>query len=770
MPTVAACQSAPSLGRELARRLRLLFVLALLPVQLAMPATRSATADAGTAPPPKSAKLAAGLQTRTVTLRELGAWQPIALRGVDQNVYLPLTVRFDESVVSARLHLTFTFSPALLPELSQLRVLIDEEPLATVRLPKERLGTPQHVDIDLDPRYFVEFSKLHLEFIGHYTSDCEFPFHTSLWASVSNESTLELVTRSLVQRNDLSMMPAPFFDNRDNRRLELPFVFAREPSVATLRTAGMLASWFGVAASYRGAHFDAYFDSLPAHHAVVLATNEERPAKLALPPVQEPTLAVIAHPDEPAVKLLLVLGRDAEQLRTAAQALVLGQAILTGERVTVRSVRLPQPSIAYQAPNMVRTGERVRIGELVERAGDLQVTGHSLDPIRVNLRLPADIFTWEARGMPVELRFRYTVPRENGQGNLSVRINDEFVQSFPLRAADQVGSTRHLDLPFLEDTGTLVTQGLTVPAFQLGANNQLQFVFDIPPQDEGRCRTTLGAAQAAIDPDSTLDLTHIEHYAAMPNLAFFANSGFPFTKYADLGQTAVILPDAPKPAEVETMLTVLGSFGAATGVAATRFELLTASNAQQAGDRDVLVIASGLDAPLLQAWKNTLPARIDAGQRASSSLGKLADAGAEWFSGALPHAVPKDGWTEIVSKGPLAAILGFESPLAGGRSAIVLNATDAATLPRTAAALIDASKVRNVRGDLVLLRDEEVQSFRVGDTYYVGHLSWWRWIWFQLHSHPILLVTLGLALGVFIALVIFGALRRMAARRLAAGS
>ena len=734
-----------------------------------MPAAWSATAGASGAPP-KSAKPAPAVRTRLVSLRELGAWQPIEMRGVDRNVYLPLTVRFDESVVSAKLHLTFTFSPSLLPELSQLRVMIDEEPLATVRLPKERLGTPQHVDIDLDPRYFVEFSKLHLEFIGHYTSDCEYPFHTSLWASVSNESTLELVTRPLVQRNDLAMMPAPFFDSRDNRRLELPFVFAREPSLATLRTAGMLASWFGAVASYRGAHFPSYFDTLPAQHAVVLATNEERPSNLALPQVQEPTLAVITRPDEPTVKLLLVLGRDAEQLRTAAQALVLGQAILSGERVTVRSVRLPEASIAYQAPNMVRTGQRVRIGELVERSGDLQVTGHSLDPIRVNLRLPADIFTWEARGMPVELRFRYTVPRENGQGNLSVRINDEFVQSFPLRAADQVGTSRHLDLPFLEDTGTLVTQGLTVPAFQLGANNQLQFVFDIPPQDEGHCRTTLGAAQAAIDPDSTLDLTHIEHYAAMPNLAFFANSGFPFTKYADLGQTAVILPDTPKPVEVETMLTVLGSFGAATGVPATRFELLKASNVQQAGDRDVLLIASGLDAPLLQTWKDTLPARIDAGQRASSMLGKLADAGAEWFSGALPHAVPKDGWTEIASKGPLAAILGFESPLASGRSAIVLNATDEATLPRAATALIDASKVRDVRGDLVLLRDEQVQSFRVGDTYYVGHLSWWRWLWFQLHSHPILLVALGLALGVFIALVIFGALRRMAARRLAAGS
>ncbi|SPE27548.1 Cyclic di-GMP-binding protein [Burkholderiales bacterium] len=749
--------------------------LALLAALLSALAAPAMAADAtATLPPAKRAAvhaaLAAGLRTQTITLRELGAYRPIELRGVDRSAYLPLTVRFDESVVSARLHLNFTFSPSLLPELSQLKVMIDDEPLASVHVSKERLGTPQHVDIDLDPRYFVEFAKLHFEFIGHYTTDCEYPFHTSLWASVSNESTLELVTRRLEQRNDLAMMPAPFFDVRDNRRLELPFVFARQPSLASLRTAGVLASWFGAQSSYRGAHFPALFDALPARHAVLLATNDERPARPALPLVQVPTLAVMTHPDDPAVKLLLVLGRDAEQLRTAAEALVLGQAALSGERVEVRSVRLPQAAVAYRAPNMVKTGERVRIGELVEHASDLQVSGQVLDAIRVNLRLPADIFTWEARGMPVDLHFRYTPPRENGQANLVVRINEEFVQSFALRGAGQVGTSEHLDLPFLEDTGTLVTQGLTVPAFQLGANNQLQFVFDIPPQDEGRCRTTLGGAQAAIDPDSTLDLTHIEHYAAMPNLAFFANSGFPFTKYADLGQTVVIVPDAPKPGEVETALTVLGQFGAATGMAATRFELLDASHAQQADDRDLLVIASGVAAPLLEAWKDTLPARIDAGQRASSTLGKIADAGAEWFSGALPRMVPHDGWAEISAKGPLAAILGFESPLQSGRSVIVLNATDEATLPRTAAALIDPSRVRDLRGDLALLRDDAVQSFRVGDTYYVGHLSWWRWIWFQLHSHPLLLVLLGLLLGVFLALVVFGAMRRMAARRLAAGS
>jgi hypothetical protein len=726
-------------------------------VTLAKPARAAATA-------------AAGLRTRIMSLRDLGAFRPIELRGVDRSAYLPLTVRFDESIVRARLHLNFTFSPSLLPELSQLKVMIDEEPLAAVRVSKEHLGSPQSVDVDLDPRYFVDFAKLHFQFIGHYTTDCEFPFHTSLWASISNQSTLELVTRPLVQRDDLALLPAPFFDVRDNRRLELPFVFAAQPSLETLRSAAVVASWFGAAASYRGAHFPALFGALPDRHAVVLATNAERPAGLPLPQVEVPTLAILPHPEDPAVKLLLILGKDAGQLRSAAEALVLGQAVLSGPRVQVQSVRLPQPSLAYEAPNIVRTGARVRIGELVGHASDLQVSGHVLDPIRVNLRLPADIFTWEARGMPVDLRFRFTPPHEAGQANLAVRINDEFVQSFPLRAADPAGGSQRVDLPFLQDTGALVTQALTVPAFQLGPNNQLQFLFDIPPQDEGRCRTTLGGAQAAIDPDSTLDLTHIEHYAAMPNLALFANSGFPFTKYADLSQTALIVPDVPKPAEVETALTVLGQFGAATGVAATRLTLLDASHAQQAGDRDLLVIASGITSPLLESWKNTLPARIDAGQRATSVLGRLSDAGAEWFSGAVPHAVPRDGWTDIAARGPLAAIMGFESPLQGGRSVVVLDATDAATLPRAGQALIDASRVREVRGDLALLRADAVQSYRVGDTYYVGHLSWWRWLWFQLHSHPLILVLLGLLLGVFLALVLFGAMRRMAARRLASGS
>ena len=707
------------------------------------------------APPPAAASAAAApaaIVRQTVPLRDIGAWGALELRGTDHSIYLPLSLRLDETVVAARLRLNYTFSPSLLPELSQLKVMLDDQPLGTIVASKGALGSPQKAEIELDPRYFVEYTKLRLQFIGHYSMDCEIAQHTSLWAQVGNDSTLELQTRRLVLRNDLALLPAPFFDARDGRRLELPFVFAARPTLATVQSAGVLASWFGALASYRGARFPVLYDKLPERHAVVLATNGERPAGLQLPNVDVPTLKMAELPGDPAVKLLLVLGKDAAQLERAVQALVLGQAALSGESAVVKSVKLPQPRAAYDAPTVVRTGGTVRLGELVAQPSELQARGQPPQPIRVNLRLPPDIFTWEAPGMAMDLRLRYAPPRESGAGSLSVQVNDRYVTSFRLPG---------------EGGGARISRQLTVPAFQLGSNNQLQFQFDLPSSSGGKCPAAGPAPQAALDPDSTLDLSGIEHYTALPNLALYANGGFPFSKFADLAQTVLVLPDQPQAAEVQTALTALGQLGAATGLAGIRLGVLPATRVKEAGDRDLLVVAAGAYPPLLEAWGQTLPAQLAAGQRATSTWGRLVDAGNEWFSGAQPRVVPREGWTELQASGPLAAISSFESPLARKRAVVLLNATDANALPLAAEALLDAGKLRLVRGDLVLLRGDAVEAFRVGDTFQVGELRWWRWLWFQLHTHPLLLAALGLLVGMVMSLVVFRLLRAMAVRRLA---
>ncbi|MDP4300237.1 cellulose biosynthesis cyclic di-GMP-binding regulatory protein BcsB [Leptothrix discophora] len=705
------------------------------------------------------------VRNQQILLRDLGAQVPIELRGIDQSVYLPLSMRLDETVQKARLRLNYTFSPGLLADLSQIKVSINDEVLGTVPAVKGKLGSPQSADIELDPRYFTEYAKLRLQFIGHYTTDCEYPFHTSLWAQVSNQSVLELTTRRLPLRNDLSLLPTPFFDVRDAARLRLPFVMASQPPLDVVRSAGVPSSWFGALASYRGADFPVS-SKVPAGHTIVLATNEHRPTGVEIPTVEQPTLKLIDHPSDPGAKVLLVLGRDGAQLSQAVDALVLGQAALSGEQASVGKVELPARLAAHDAPNIVKTGTVVKLGQLVGNSQALQVTGTTLPVIRLPLRLPADTFAWRTEGVPIELRYRYTPPAQLGTARLAVQINDQLVESFLLRpAAAQSTQSQRMLLPFLEIGGTFDRQDLVVPAFQLGSTNELQFRFEIPPVESSRCRDTVLVSQASVDADSTIDLRNLEHYATLPNLAMYANSGFPFTKFADLAETAVVMSDQPGPEEIETALGVLGQMGAATGVAGTRLQVVGASQVKSVADRDLLVIATGPSPAPLDGWSQSLPTHLDAAARGNSPLTRFSDTASEWFTGATPRRYPGKAWTEWKSEGPLAALMGFESPLSAGRSVVALQATDPATLGAMRVALLDPAKVARMQGDLVLVRGSQLESFRVGDVYQVGELRWWRWVWYQMRGHPLLLVLLVAVISLLLALTLYRALRARAERR-----
>ncbi len=347
-----------------------------------------------------------------------------------------------------------------------------------------------------------------------------------------------------------------------------------------------------------------------------------------------------------------------------------------------------------------------------------------------------------------------------------MQINEQLVESFLLRPAGTQGTrSQRMVLPFLEIGGTYDRQDVTVPAFQLGNNNELQFRFEIPPVDTSRCRETVLISQAGIDADSTIDLRNVEHYVTLPNLALFANSGFPFTKFADLAETALILSDAPAVAEIETALNLLGQMGAATGIAGTRLQVLPASRVKEAADRDLLVIASGSAPAPLANWSQHLPARLDASRRSNTSLTRLSDAGSEWFSGALPHSFPDDEWAELQAKGPLTALMAFESPLNSGRSVVALQATEGASLQQAGTTLLDPGKIRLIQGDLVLMRDEALESFRIGEVYQVGELRWWRWVWYQMRGHPLLMVLLVGLVSLLLALPLYRTLRMRAERR-----
>ena len=193
--------------------------------------------------------------TYSATLKQLGANYPMHLRGIEGSDSVSFDVRADQVVTKARVNLEYSYSPSMLSDLSQINVMVNDQVAASLPVPKETAGTLQQQVVDIPAHLVTEFNRLTLQLIGHYTMMCEDPLHSSLWAKVSNTSQLELETTQIALPDDLARLPLPFFDGRDSRALELPFVFASSPDNRTLEAAGAVASWFGALASYRGARF-----------------------------------------------------------------------------------------------------------------------------------------------------------------------------------------------------------------------------------------------------------------------------------------------------------------------------------------------------------------------------------------------------------------------------------------------------------------------------------------------------------------------------------
>jgi len=707
------------------------------------------------------------LRQESLSFKQMGAYSPLKLRGVDGSQSLPFSVRLDETVTHARLKLGFNYSPALLQELSHLKVLVNEEVIAVLPLPKDKASSGEMRVVDIDPRLITDFNRIRLQLIGHYTLECEDPLHSSLWASISNQSQLEITTRMLTLPTDLALLPAPFFDRRDSRRLELPFVFGAHPSMESLRASGVIASWLGAQASYRGARFSANFDRLPQQHAIIVATNDELPESLRLEKVQGPTLAVISRSDNPAIKYLLVLGRDSNELKLAADALVLGQATLSGQTATIHSVKYDERRAPYDAPNWLPTSRAVRFAELVSNQNELQVNGHLPDTIKVNARLAPDLFTWPTRGVPINLRYRYTPPLVVDESTLSISINNQFIQAFRLTGNQQTGEKNRFSLPLIHDSMAISSDEVRIPAFQVGSDNQLQFQFAFGYAKDGKCRAdTLDLTRAAIDPDSTIDLTGFPHYTAMPNLAYFANSGYPFTKYADLAETVAILPDNPAEQDVEALLSTLGHLGRSTGLPGIRFRINKASEINESGDADLLVIGSGSANKLLSGWSQALPNIIDGSKRLFKPMIQNDLGLANWFGIDKPDLKLFVGNGSLNTDGSLAAWLGFQSPLKSGRSVIALTASNNDALLSGIDALQDGEQTSKIQGDVAFIRNNSVESFRTSELYYVGSLPWWMVIWYHLSRYPILLSIMGLIAGLILAAWLFSTLQSIAAKRL----
>ena len=568
------------------------------------------------------------------------------------------------------------------------------------------------------------------------------------WVSILPASELVLSGTRLALPNDLALLPVPFFDAAIQHSWNLPVVFSDRPSREALEAASVVASWFGIFSDFRGVRFPVQVGELPDGNAVVFALRGSTlAANLGLPSQPGPVIAVRENPRDPYGKLLVLAGDEPEDLVTAARSLSTRNnaekhtdaVMINGSQITARS--------EYAAPRWLDASKPAMIGTYTT-AERLKLRGSG--SINLYLRIPPDLFLQARDSVPLLLKFSYAGVGADANAALHVKINNSDVDSIRLKPASAtVNEEEIVRLP----TGKLQPY-----------NNTLTIDADF---DHPSASTNVWQ-YAAIRQDSTIDLSGLPHSVILPRLELFADSGYPFTAWPDLARTAVVLSNAPDAAEYETLLDLMGFFGAQTGAPATQITILDPSQLQQARNKDLVILGTTASQPILNDWASSMPLDLVNGLQVNGGPSPSRILHPEWpFRSGDREKLS----SLLASQHSLDLIVeNFVSPLRADRSVVAIVPQDPEGMNALAAMFTPSVDKGPIYGGVTLAHNVRFQSFLIGDlAYHFGQLDPVQQAQVYLFEHYLLIPLLVILLAFLIAGWLHGSTEHVAARRLAIG-
>jgi cellulose synthase (UDP-forming) len=710
------------------------------------------------------------------TLADIGVPETIVLRGVDAYHTVNFAVPQTQLVKTATMRIQYHFSPGLIPMLSHLKVSLNGTLFATipvvtqpstvdasqndltpdqkingVRVENNQLLT---VTVAMPAEMLVHNNDLTFEFIGHYTLQCEDPSNSTLWSHVDTTSSIELAGNLLPLPNDLKLLPLPFYDAAVNLHPSIPIVFLSQPSPKSLEAAAIVASSFGILTDYRPVHFPVYLGTVPQGNVIVISDNAaELPSGLSVAGSSGSTIAMRTNPTDPYSKVLVLTGDNGDDLVNAARVLTLQQSALAGDMQRLTLEQAPAKQEPDAAPRWLRTDRITPLSDLTN-GNDLQ--GDGSEPVNIYMRVPPDLYYGDRANLPFQMNYRYNgIPLAN-ESSLQTYMNGAYVSS--------------TSMPHTDTASKALATTIPVPVVDMRPfSNSLQSKFVFQLAKKGHCEDTAPMnLQGAILKDSYLDIRNIPHWARLPDLEIFANAGYPFTRRADLSDTAVVMPANPTPEEIELFLTLMGHFGAQTGYPVINVTV-TDADGMKKGAKDYLVLGTVDDSPAIGKINDNLPVKIE--------NGGLHIQDTEGYFDPLQHAWWKVKSSDHIESGrletagglPDALIEGVEWPRNSDHSIVMIALRDKSVVPNFIQVFLKTSQSSDISQSVSVLSGNRFSSYRIGnEIYHVGSLNWWIRLKLFCSEFPWVVVAGAVVLCFLMAALLRAMLRRHARRRLQA--
>lgn len=458
--------------------------------------------------------------TSTVSVAQMGQKQGITLTGGQLQSGIVFTLPTDEVVTNARLNLSLKVSQALAARNTSLQLMLNGQPLGTLPLSASDRASEDY-QLDIPAAMVVSSNNLSFKINDADRLLCERDSAQQYQVTILPKTSLALEGQQLNIGTSLRNFPRPFIDPLRMSPATVAMVFGDNVSPGEVSAAAILASWLGIQADYRGISFPVLRGQLPEKNGVVFGHPGEKIGSLTLPGSAGPSLQIVDNPDNPVYKLLLVVGKDDDQLRQASwrllQPLNLDDAALN---VANQTMPLSKP---YDAPRWINTDRPVRLSELLRKDQSLTTTGIWHDALRVNFRAAPDLFLWDGDTIPVQLNYRFPSESWIDEDNslLNVTLNGTFLRNLTVNKVGLLENIWHC----LGGDARQEKYTLKLDPYLIYGDNQMQLYFNIKPKASAPCSVlTNNNIKSRIEDDSFIDLSHTRHFTLLPNLSYFVGA------------------------------------------------------------------------------------------------------------------------------------------------------------------------------------------------------------------------------------------------------
>ena len=649
------------------------------------------------------------------SLEDLGITESMKQYNTQPTMTVWFFTRGDEVLTDSRLRLALSTDAADWVHVRGVEIIVNDEPMITID--RKMIGSGK-MTIPIDARLLGPDNSLTFRLLTTDAGSCASQLVKGKWKLIK-EGFIDTEGSALPLQSDLALLPLPFFDPKYDRVARINVVFPTQPDENMLKAAGLVAAAFGLQTGSR-IKFTVFVGEVPDTNSVVIGVDTDNLGDVKLPGTTAPTLRMIDHPAFIGSnrKLLVLQGKTTEDLVIAAKHLTLSESGFSGDTVTFAEDITPPTRIAYDAPRWLPAKPLVAFEEI--KGGDKLVhKGLIGGTMAMNFRIAPDLFAWPRDLIRMDIRYTQIAPSTEYVPTVTVELNGKFLTT--------------LHKGEIRDGMYINTQPVEIHRSRLRGFNRLEFHVSWP-NFEDICRSDADFSDevsTTISPNSTIHFEDIPHFAEMPNIATFVEDGFPFSKMADLSDTAVVVPRDASPGDMATMLSVMAHLSAVTGYPGINATFLFGDEltALDKLNKNLLVAGNVKTLSLLDKWSNLLPVKPVLGRLEVRTPSMWQQTRA--LVGGNRVAVTAKKANDILTRTPKTAVIaGIESPLEQGRSAVVITALDDSTMPALYQ-FMGYTTAEEAGGDLMLVSNQHRWRFTIGPEYGIGKLVWYtqaRWI------------------------------------------